>query len=114
MLLLSSVLFSCQATTDVQCLSLYFGEWPWKELHLASSCAEKVQLWKASLQVLIKHLTARPLASRINYWLKCLYVELSRQNSGRVHAVIALGHFAGLRLWKAYKVSTECLHKLSH
>ncbi len=44
-------------------------------------------------------------AGSIEYWLQCQYVELRKQNGGVVHAVMALGTFAGLRLWKAFKVS---------
>ena len=89
----------------MQYLSLYFGEWPWKGLHLASCSTEAVRLWKASLHALTEHLKAQLSAGRIDYWLKCLYIKQSRQDGGRVHAVTALGNFAGLRLWKVYKVS---------
>ena len=74
-------------------------------------------LWSKHLQVLIQACNNVPSRkhsrlstqggsklSSIDYWLSCTYIDLQRQNKGTVHAVTALGSFAGLRLWKAYKV----------
>ena len=84
---------------------MYFGEWPWKELHLVSESPETVCVWQEGLQGLIVGLrTHPPREKKVDYWLKCMYVDLKRQNGDTVHAVTALGSFAGLRLWKAYRV----------
>ncbi len=94
--------------TGKNCLSIYFGEWPWHELQLASSSPETVQLWCTGLQTITEQVKAGQAAvSSIDYWLRCMYVELKRENNNIVHAVIALGGFAGLRLWRAYKVSGQ-------
>ena len=104
---LMSVEFTLQITGK-HCLSIYFGEWPWREVHLASSSPETIEVWRRGLQAISEQVKARASrveVSYIDYWLRCLYVELRRENNCIVHGVIALGSFAGLRLWRACKVS---------
>lgn len=86
------------------CLSVYYGEWPWREIHLVAASPETGASWYRSLAAVVNGLKTGPHISKIDYWLRCTYVELKRQSSGTVHAVTALGTFAGLRLWRAFKV----------
>lgn len=100
--------------TGENCLSIYYGEWPWHELHLASSSPERVDFWCAALQTLTEQVKrSRGTVNSIEYWLRCQYVELKRDNNDIVHAVIALGSFATLRLWRACKVGTYWASSLS-
>jgi len=74
--------------TREQCVSIYFGEWAWKEIHLVSSSAEKARIWQEGLQSITDHLNGPTNQhSTFDYWLRCMYLELRRQNDGRVHAV---------------------------
>ena len=103
-----------------QCLSLYFDPWPWREVNLVLATPQIADLWKRSLQKIKDGAvpmfpdigTGRP-SSTIEYWLRCQYVELQKQNGGMVHVLMALGSFAELRLWKASKVSELCVGLLS-
>ena len=93
-----------------QCLSVYWGKWPWGELHLVAFSVESAKSWRRELQTLIDH---RPHTEEcwIDYWLHRMYIELSRQSSGPVHALTALSNFGGVRLWRAYNVSSIATHK---
>lgn len=87
---------------------MYWGEWPWRELHLVASSIESAKLWSKDLQKIVDHLPHSEESS-IDYWLRCMYIELSRQNGGVVHALTALSNFGGVRLWRAYNVSLQSL-----
>ena len=92
---------------------MYFEPWPWKELQLVLSTPQAADLWRHSLQelrdglvTLMEGCSPCQATGSMEYWLRCQYVEVQRQNEGVVHAVMAMGSFAGLRLWKAHKVCT--------
>ena len=103
-----------------QCLSLYFDPWPWREVNLVLATPQTADLWKRNLQKLKDGAvpmfpdigSGRP-TSTIEYWLRCQYLELQKQNGGMVHVIMALGSFAELRLFKAYKVSEIRIRLLS-
>lgn len=94
-----------------QCLSVYWGEWPWRELHLVAFSIETAQVWRRELQAIVDNLPYSEEGS-IDYWLQCVYVELSRQGGGSVHALTALSNFGGVRMWRAYNVRNHHLHDL--
>ena len=94
-----------------QCLSVYWGEWPWRELHLVASSIEAAQVWRRDLQAIVDNLPHSEESS-IDYWLRCVYVELFRQGSGSVHALTALSNFGGVRMWRAYDVRNDHLYEL--
>lgn len=89
---------------------MYTGEWPWRELQLFSPVEEAAHTWQVNLQAVADHfrqtLTSgeKTHASKINYWLKCMYIETGRQNKGTVTAVAAIEKFALTRPWSAVKV----------
>lgn len=90
-------------------MSIYFGEWPWKEVQLVSSSEKTAGIWQEGLQSITEYLKQVPSSqqtetSTVDHWLKCMYMELRQQNDGHLHAVTAFRNFAGLRLWMAYKV----------
>lgn len=90
-------------------MSIYFGEWPWKEVQLVSSSEKTAGIWQKGLQSITDYLKQVPSSqqtetSTVDHWLKCMYMELRQQNDGNLHAVTAFRNFAGLRLWMAYKV----------
>lgn len=93
----------CVQVVKEQCLSVYWGEWPWRELHLIASSIESANSWKRELKTIVDSLPQTE-ESWIDYWLRCMYVELSRQSGGPVHALTALSNFGGVRLWRAYNV----------
>ena len=86
-----------------QCLSVYWGEWPWRELHLVAFSTKTADVWKKDLRTIVDDLPHSEESS-VNYWLQCVYVELARQASGSVHALTALSNFGGVRTWRAYNV----------
>ena len=86
-----------------QSLSLYWGEWPWRELNLVAFSEESAKIWKRELKTIVDNLPHSE-ESWIDYWLQCMYVELARQSGGQVHALTALSNFGGVRLWRAYSV----------
>jgi hypothetical protein len=90
---------------------VYWGEWPWRELHLVSSSIEVAQVWRRDLQAIVDNLPHSEESS-IGYWLQCLYVELSRQGGGSVNALTALSNFDSVRTWKAYNVRMHHLKDL--
>ena len=94
-----------------QCLSVYWGEWPWRELHLVAFSFETAQAWRRDLQAIVDNLP-HSKESSIDYWLQCVYVELSRQGGGSVHALTALSNFGGVRMWRAYNVRNHHLYDL--
>ena len=84
---------------------MYWGKWPWRELNLTAYSVESARKWRKELQTVIDD---SPYTDEcwINYWLQCMYIELSRQSGGPVHALTALSNFGGVRLWRAYNVSS--------
>ena len=87
-----------------QYLSLYWGEWPWRELHLIALADKSAKIWKEDLQKIVDNIPQSDESS-IDYWLHCMYIELSRQSGGSVHALTAVSNFGGVRLWRAYNVT---------
>ena len=82
---------------------MYWGDWPWRELHLVAFSTETAKIWRRDLQEIVDNLPHSEESS-IDYWLQCVYVELSRQGGGSVHALTALSNFGGVRMWRAYNV----------
>lgn len=93
----------CLQVSREQCVSLYWGRWPWREINLIAFSEESAEILRKDLQSLIDNLPQCE-GSHVDYWLQCLYIELSRQGGGTVHALTALSSFGGVRLWRAYNV----------
>ena len=50
----------CAQISGEQCLSIYFGEWPWREVHLVCSTPEPVKVWLSGLQDITHCLKRNP------------------------------------------------------
>ena len=78
---------------------------------------DSAKIWNKNLQIIVNNLPQSG-ESRIDYWLHCMYIELSRQSGGPVHALTALSNFGGVRLWRAYNVRKVkscviCCHRVN-
>lgn len=105
-----------------QCITVYSGQWPWRELQLVSLVEESAHVWQVSLQAVVDHLrqtraaeSSETYSSTIDYWLKCLYTEIGRGKKGIVTAVAAIEKFSVIKPWSAVKVSSIiiCMYVLT-
>ena len=105
---------------SAQCLCLFLGtRWPWSAVYLIAFNSDVVDIWYTGLTKLVTYFHKQPCprssdssVTPINYWLQRIYATLKQQQERDalgLHAIVALGHFAKLRLWSAFKVLVACL-----
>lgn len=92
-----------------QCLSLCYGNWPWKEIQMVAKDPSIAQTWQHWLQVFTMHeKESLGYVCHLDAWLLSRYSQLKTRRES-VHAVYAVSSFTGYRLWKASMILSSLL-----
>lgn len=106
--LLQCVIFSSclQKLNGENCLSLYHGKWPWKEIQLVTQHRSISFIWHHWLKAFMQQeKQVMASVSLLDTWLLNRFLKLKVEEQGSVFAVSAISSFTGYRRWKSCGVS---------